>query len=106
MSEVPHVQRCHGCSFIVPNAYDHMVLYEQIMAYIAIGAGNVLRPILFLLYSSEFFSILENNLIGYADDSTLIAVVPKVYISTGIPTRVVGTCFCGEAREAESNLPT
>ena len=29
----------------------------------------------------------------------------KVYISTGIPTRVVGTCFCGEAREADSNLP-
>ena len=36
----------------------------------------------------------------------LVAVVPaKVYISTGIPTRVVGTCFCGEAREADSNLP-
>ena len=32
-------------------------------------------------------------------------VLPKVYISTGIPTRVVGTCFCGEAREADSNLP-
>ena len=27
--------------------------------------------------SSELFSILENNLIGYADDSTLIAVVPS-----------------------------
>ena len=32
--------------------------------------------LLFLLYTSELFSILENNLIGYADDSTLIAVVP------------------------------
>ena len=31
--------------------------------------------------------------------------VTKVYISTGIPTRVVGTCFCGEARDADSNLP-
>ena len=30
-----------------------------------------------LLYTSELFSILENNLIGYADDSTLIAVVPS-----------------------------
>ena len=29
----------------------------------------------FLLYTSEIFSILENKLIGYADDSTLIAVV-------------------------------
>ena len=29
------------------------------------------------LYTSEFFSILENKLIGYADYSTLIAVVPS-----------------------------
>ena len=32
---------------------------------------------MFLLYTSNFFSILENKLIGYADDSTLIAVVPS-----------------------------
>ena len=36
-----------------------------------------LAPLLFLLYTSELFSILENKLIGYADDSTLIAVVPS-----------------------------
>ena len=34
-------------------------------------------PLLFLLYTSELFSILENKLIGYADDSTLMAVVPS-----------------------------
>ena len=39
--------------------------------------GVVSGPLLFLLYTSEFFSILENKLIGYADDSTLIAVVPS-----------------------------
>ena len=33
-------------------------------------------PLLFLLHTSEIFSILENKLIGYDDDSTLIAVVP------------------------------
>ena len=33
--------------------------------------------ILFLLYTSELFLILEDKLIGYADDSTLIAVVPS-----------------------------
>ena len=33
-------------------------------------------PLLFLLYTSVLFSILENKLIGYADDSTLMAVVP------------------------------
>ena len=37
--------------------------------------GSVLGPLLFLLYTSELFSILENMLIGYADDCTLIAVV-------------------------------
>ena len=37
--------------------------------------GSVLGPLLFLLYASELFSVLENKLIGSADDSTLIAVV-------------------------------
>ena len=39
--------------------------------------GSVLGPLLFLLYTSELFSILENKLIDYADDSTLMAVVPS-----------------------------
>ena len=39
--------------------------------------GCVLGPLLFLLYTSELFSTLENKLIGYADESTLIAVVPS-----------------------------
>ena len=38
--------------------------------------GSVLGPLLFLLYTSEHFSILENKLIGYSDVSTLMAVVP------------------------------
>ena len=39
--------------------------------------GSVLGALWFLLYTSELFSILENKLTGYADDSTLIAVVPS-----------------------------
>ena len=39
--------------------------------------GSVLSPLLLLLYTSELFSILENMMIGYAEDSTLIAVVPS-----------------------------
>ena len=39
--------------------------------------GSVLGLLLFLLFASELFSILENKLIGYADDSTLLAVVPS-----------------------------
>ena len=45
------------------------------------GVRRVLGPLLFLLYTSELFSILENKLIGYADDSTLMAVVPCPFVS-------------------------
>ena len=31
----------------------------------------------FSVYTSELFYILENNLIGYDDDSTLMAVLPS-----------------------------
>ena len=43
--------------------------------------GSVLGPLFSILYTSELFYSLENKLIGYADDSTLVAVVP----STGHP---------------------
>ena len=40
--------------------------------------GSVLGPLLFLLHTSELFSILENKPdSGYADDSTLMAVLPS-----------------------------
>ena len=39
--------------------------------------GSVLGPQLFLLYTAELFSIVEKKLYGYADDSTLVAVVPS-----------------------------
>ena len=39
--------------------------------------GSVLGALLFFLYTSELFPILENKLIDYTDDSTLIAVVPS-----------------------------
>ena len=39
--------------------------------------GSVLDQLLYLLYTSELFHILENKLIGYGDDNSLIAVVPS-----------------------------
>ena len=49
--------------------------------------GSVFGRLLFLLYTSELFSILENKLIGYADDSTLMAVVS----SPGVRVAVAGS---------------
>ena len=43
----------------------------------AVPLGSILGPLLFLMYISELFSILENKLIGYADDSILMAVLPS-----------------------------
>ena len=39
----------------------------------AVHQSSVFGPLLFLLYTSEIFYILENKLIGYADDSTVMA---------------------------------
>ena len=37
-----------------------------------VSQGSVLGPLLFLLYTSKLFSILENKLIGYDDDCCAI----------------------------------
>ena len=39
--------------------------------------GSVFCQLLFLLYTLELFSFLENTLNGNADDSILMAVVPS-----------------------------
>ena len=39
--------------------------------------GSVLGPLLFLVYTSELSEILENTLVTYADNSTLLATVPS-----------------------------
>ena len=49
--------------------------------------GSVLGLLFFLLYTSVPFWIWENKLIGYGDDSTLMAVLP----SPGIRVPVVGS---------------
>ena len=51
--------------------------------------GSVLGPLLFLLYTSELFSILENKLIGYADDPTLMAVVPSPGVRVAVAESLI-----------------
>ena len=62
--------------------------------------GSVFGQLLFFLYSLELFSNLENNLIGYDDDSTLIAVVPSPGIRVTVAESLsrdlvnVSECMC------------
>ena len=51
--------------------------------------GSVLGPLLFLLYTSDLFSILENKLIGYADDSTLMVVVPSPGVRVAVAESLI-----------------
>ena len=51
--------------------------------------GSVSGPLLFLLYTSELFSILENKLIGYADNSTLMAVVPSPGVRVAVAESLI-----------------
>ena len=39
--------------------------------------GSVLGPVLFILYTSDMWAGLENQLVAYADDATLISVIPS-----------------------------
>ena len=51
--------------------------------------GSVLGLLLFLLYTSELFNILGNKLIGYADDSTLMAVVPSPSVRVAVAESLI-----------------
>ena len=55
----------------------------------AVPQGSVLGPLLFLLNTSELFSILENKLICYADDSTLMAVVPSPGVRVAVAESLI-----------------
>ena len=62
-----------------------------------VGQGSVLGLLLFLLYTSELFPILENKLIVYADDSTLMAVVPSPDIKVAVAESLI--CDLGRVSE-------
>ena len=51
--------------------------------------GSVLGPLLFLLYTLELFSIFENKLISYADDSTFMAVVPSSIVRVAVAQSLI-----------------
>ena len=51
--------------------------------------GSVLGLLLFLQYTSELFPILENKLISYADDSTLMAVVSSPGVRVAVAESLI-----------------
>ena len=61
-----------------------MVVEVNVNVVSGVPQSSVLGPLLFLLCNSELFSILEKKLIGYADDSTLIAVVPYLGVRVAV----------------------
>ena len=48
---------------------------ECISIIYSVPQGSVLGPLLFVLYTSEMFELVENKLFAYADDSTLLAII-------------------------------
>lgn len=48
--------------------------------------GSVLGPLLFSLYTSDLSADLNNVLVGYADDSTLVAHVPRPSLRADVVT--------------------
>ena len=74
-----------GCvlSILTPllsNRSQHIIvdrcLSKLVNVVSGVPQGSVLGQLLFLLYTSELFSILENKLIGFVDNCTLMAFVP------------------------------
>ena len=70
---------------------------ELVNVVSGVAQGSVLGPLLFLLYTSELLSMLENKLIGYADDSTLMVVVP----SPSVKVTVADSPICDLGRVSE-----
>ena len=61
--------------------------------------GSVLGPLLFILYTSDMWSGLENRLVAYADDAAVFASVPSPHMRPSIAeslnrdlTKIIAWC--------------
>ena len=78
---------------LLSNRSHHVMVYgcrsKLVNVVSGVPQGSVFGLLLFLLYTSELFSILENKLIGYADDSTLMAVVPSPGVRVAVAESLI-----------------
>ena len=58
---------------------------EWIPIVSGVPQGCVLGPLLYILYTSEMFELVENRLYSYADDGSLLAVVHKPADRPAVP---------------------
>ena len=70
------------CREFLSNRRQRVVVDGAISEYIPIVSGIpqrcVLGSLLFILYTSEMFELVENRLYAYADDSTLLLVAASL----------------------------
>ena len=50
---------------------------ESVYVVLGMPQGSILGLLLFILNTSELFYILGNQIVGYADDTMICAVIPR-----------------------------
>ena len=53
---------------------------RQLMLSRECPQGSVLRPLFFILYTSKLFRIVGNHIVGYAGDTKIYAVIPRLLL--------------------------
>ena len=70
---------------------------ESVDVDLGVGQSSILGPVLFILYTSELFHIVENHIGGYADDTMIYAIIhilllhPLVMISLNQDLAVINS---------------
>ena len=68
-------------SWFLSDRRQRVRLDGKVRASVDVASGatqsKVLRPLLFVLYTSELFRIIESHIVRYSDDTTIYAAYPR-----------------------------